>query len=179
MSARERLEASGGEVTSDQLADRLVVVAAAERRAAREQSDTSSGSRDRVWLRSVPARVLLVEDDPTILEVLCAVLSDEGYVARGVETVAAALKVLGCEPVECVVLDFHLPDGTAEDILSVASANDQCPPMMIVSASPVAPPVAHRFGVPLLRKPFDIDDVVSCVAAAIRSGRSPKDTAER
>jgi len=126
--------------------------------------------------RSVPARVLLVEDDPTILEVLCTVLRDEGYIARGVDTVAAALAIIGAEALECVVLDFHLPDGTAEDVLSTASANDACPPMMIVSASPVAPPVAHRFGVPLLRKPFDLDEVIQCVATAIRVGRPPKDT---
>jgi DNA-binding response OmpR family regulator len=117
--------------------------------------------------------VLLVEDDPTILEVLASILTDEGYDARCVDTVAAALDVLRNEPVECAVLDFHLPDGTAEDVLAAAAANDASPPMVIVSASPAASPVADKFGVPLVHKPFDIEEVIESVAAAIRTGRRP------
>lgn len=117
--------------------------------------------------------VLVVEDDPTISEVLCTVLEDEGYEAECVATIADARASLARNRPSCVVLDFHLPDGTAEEIIRAAVGTPTSPPMMIVSASPVAPKVAEQFRIPLVRKPFEIDDIIKMVAATIAEDRKP------
>lgn len=123
----------------------------------------------------VAGRVLLVEDDETLREVICSVLTEEGYDAVCVGSVSEAREFLAKERPACVLLDFHLPDGTAEDVISAMISATDCPPMCLVSASPVAPPVAERYRIPLVPKPFDIDAITDCVAVIIRDNTRPTD----
>lgn len=105
-------------------------------------------------------------------QVLCIVLQEEGYETVGVETVATAQAYLAVNTVACVVLDYRLPDGTAEDVITWMIARDVRPPTVILSASPLATNLAARYGIRVVVKP-DIDAIVGCVAATIRDGLRP------
>lgn len=56
-------------------------------------------------------RLLVVDDDPDIRELVIEQLAREGYALQAAKDVAAARAVLAAEPIDLVVLDLGLPDG--------------------------------------------------------------------
>jgi DNA-binding response OmpR family regulator len=58
------------------------------------------------------AVILVVEDDPTLRTTMCAVLTLKGFFPLPAESVDTALKVLGAEHIDAIVLDVRLPDPT-------------------------------------------------------------------
>ena len=61
-------------------------------------------------VRATSPAVLVVEDDPSVQGPLCCVLQHHGFAPLHAETVEAALKILGRELIEAVILDLGLPD---------------------------------------------------------------------
>jgi DNA-binding response OmpR family regulator len=60
--------------------------------------------------------VLLVEDEPEIVELMRDFLTVEGFGVRAAADVAGALDALADSGVACVVLDVMLPDGSGFDV---------------------------------------------------------------
>ena len=70
------------------------------------------------------ARILLVEDEPAILESLAYVLGRDGFTvisaknaAEAAATVAGGVGGALAGPVDLVVLDLMLPDGSGFDLI--------------------------------------------------------------
>ena len=70
-------------------------------------------------------RVLVVDDEPEIADVLRAYLVREGLSVETCGTAADALALLGREPPDLLVLDVTLPDGSGLDVLRAACASRQ------------------------------------------------------
>ena len=68
---------------------------------------------ERVQIR--PASILIVEDDPTILEILIEGLADEGYTAAGVTSMDEAIGALRARRYDLVLSDAFRPT-TAESL---------------------------------------------------------------
>ncbi|HEV3316286.1 MAG TPA: response regulator, partial [Candidatus Angelobacter sp.] len=62
-------------------------------------------------------KILLVEDDRNIRRVFALYFNSHGFVVEEAETLAAAYKSFEAIRPDIAVLDFHLPDGTALDLL--------------------------------------------------------------
>ena len=58
------------------------------------------------------AAVLVVEDETSLRTTMCATLTLMDFMTLQAESVEAALKVLGTEHVDAIVLDVRLPDPT-------------------------------------------------------------------
>jgi DNA-binding response OmpR family regulator len=67
-------------------------------------------------------RILLVDDDPNILDGLRDILEDAGYHVESAATAAAARETLAAAPVDLVLVDFFLPDGQGPEIAAAAKA---------------------------------------------------------
>jgi two-component system phosphate regulon response regulator PhoB len=61
----------------------------------------------------MPARLLIVEDDEALIELLTYNLESSGYACRVARSGDAALEVLGEEDADLVVLDWMLPGGVS------------------------------------------------------------------
>lgn len=66
--------------------------------------------------QSKPTRVLLVDDERTLANVLARAVESKGYQVTVAETLGAAHRALQAAP-ELVVLDVLLPDGNGLDLL--------------------------------------------------------------
>jgi two-component system, NtrC family, response regulator HydG len=64
-----------------------------------------------------PVRMLVVEDDAALLEVLCDELRARGHFVVAAQSVAAGLAELDAADFEVALLDLMLPDGSGIDIL--------------------------------------------------------------
>jgi DNA-binding NtrC family response regulator len=119
----------------------------------------------------VNQRVLLVDDDPGVSEVIGLLLEREGYRVERAGSVKAALERIPAAEFELVVTDLKLPDGTGLDVIgAVRSRRPRLPIMMITSYSSVESAIAALRGgaVDYVIKPFNNDDFLRAVSRALK-----------
>ena len=79
-------------------------------------------------------RVLIVEDNPSLLENICQFLIREGHTCYEATNVLEASDALISQPVDMVILDIMLPDGEGFEVLSCIQDLEIDPGVLIVSA---------------------------------------------
>jgi DNA-binding response OmpR family regulator len=77
------------------------------------------------------ARILVVDDDVSVADLLAYVLETEGYEASAVPTAQAALELLGQERFDLVVLDVRLPDMPGDEMLARLRQLSAVPVLML------------------------------------------------
>ena len=114
-------------------------------------------------------RILVAEDDAAIADVLVEVLTDEGYTVQTVASGTDALAALQAEPPDLALIDLSLPGISGWKVLSAVRAQQIDVPVVIMTASTLAidelaPTGARAY----LFKPFELDELLACVAQHIR-----------
>ena len=122
-------------------------------------------SRRRRDGRPVGARVLVVDDDRDMLEVIRGVLEDHGLTVDTATDGMQALALVDRRAPDLVVLDVTLPVGSSR---RVADRVHQLPgaavPVLVVTADGHAPEKASQLGAyAYLRKPFELVDLLGAV----------------
>ncbi len=112
-------------------------------------------------------KVLVVDDDAILRELLTALLGIEGYEVQTVESGEAALDALasGAEA-DIILVDLHMPGMQGAELaerLNNARAWDTL--LIAMSGSNLKPEDAVFFGA-FLKKPFEVEDFVEAVEAA-------------
>ena len=117
-------------------------------------------------------RVLLVDDDPGVSEVVGLLLERETYRVERAGSVKAAIERIQAAEFELVVTDLKLPDGTGLDVIgAVRSRRPRLPIMMITSYSSVESAIAALRGgaVDYVIKPFNNDEFLRAVSRALKA----------
>ena len=112
------------------------------------------------------AKVLIVDDDPAILDAISLILEDEGY---GVSTASGGdiVSIAEREQPDIVLLDIRLSGQDGRDVcraLKTAPKTARVPVLMI-SANQHGAAYAQQAGADdYLAKPFELDDILAKVA---------------
>ncbi|MFN2645981.1 MAG: sigma-54-dependent transcriptional regulator [Burkholderiales bacterium] len=125
-------------------------------------------------------RVLVVDDDPGLAEVIDLLLTREGYVAERAATVRRALESVAAAEPALVITDLKLPDGTGLDVITRLHAErPKLPVIMITSYSSLESAIgALRAGaVDYLIKPFDNEEFLHAVDRALNERRIKRENA--
>jgi len=114
-------------------------------------------------------RVLLIEDEPNIIEAIRFVLSREGYVVDTHSDGATALEAIRAKAPDMVILDVMLPNRSGYDILRDLRAGDATAtlPVLMLTARGQKKDreMAERYGASrYMTKPFSNAEMVSSVA---------------
>jgi DNA-binding response OmpR family regulator/nitrogen-specific signal transduction histidine kinase len=121
------------------------------------------------------ARILVVDDEETILFVISKVLESHGYQVFAVSSAEKARELLDVTTVDAALLDLVLPGQSGLELLRIIKREhgDTEVIMMTSHASIDTAVQAMREGAyDYLHKPFeDIDDVWACVSRALDRGR--------
>src|SRR5262245_43044757 len=107
-----------------------------------------------------PTRILVVDDERSMRELLAIVLRREGYEVLLAENGGAAVDLLQREPIDLLISDIKMPDMSGVDVLRAAKRVDQdiLGIMITAFASTDTAIEAMRLGAcDYLSKPFDID----------------------
>jgi two-component system response regulator MprA len=111
-------------------------------------------------------RVLVVEDDADIRQLLVEILGDEGYaVALAADGVEAIEQVAAARPA-LLVLDLMLPRLNGDEVLAELERRGLrtgLPVLVLTAAGPIEERVAGLAAEAFLAKPFTIDEFVSVV----------------
>jgi two-component system, NtrC family, response regulator PilR len=105
-------------------------------------------------------RILVVDDERSMRELLAIVLKREGYEVLLAESGRAAIETLEREPVDILISDIKMPDVSGVDVLRAAKRVDQdiLGIMITAFASTETAVEAMRLGAcDYLSKPFDVD----------------------
>src|SRR5215467_2446629 len=123
--------------------------------------------------------VLLVDDEPQILEVLERYLTDEGYVVHKAFDGPAAVRAAADENPDLVVLDLKLPGMTGFEVFRELRARSQVPVIMLTSrVEEVDRVVGLELGADdYITKPFSPREVVARIKAVLRRSQAPADGA--
>jgi|SRR5688572_22163832 len=119
------------------------------------------------------ARVLAVDDDPMILELLRAVLTPRGYEIVTAQNGADALMLLEASPVDVVLLDVGMPgvDGMSA-LRRMREALPALPVIMLTGNvdAAVGRDSLQRGAFDYVTKPVDFDHLVRVLEAALAQG---------
>ena len=79
-------------------------------------------------------RLLLVEDNPPLADVICRALQQDGYVIDWADNASKADSWLLCQNYDVVLLDLGLPDADGADVLRRLRASGKRTPVLVLSA---------------------------------------------
>jgi two-component system OmpR family response regulator len=83
-------------------------------------------------LMEIPSRILVVDDDPGIREVLCDYLGQHGYEASGAASATEMDRALAAASIDLIVLDLMMPGEDGLSVVRRLSGNG--PPIVMLSA---------------------------------------------
>ena len=123
----------------------------------------------------MPATVLVVEDDPVIIDLLTLTMELEGWTVLRAKDAVSALEIARSERPDVVVSDVMMPGRSGLDLIADLAADEVTTaiPVMLLSARALPAEVAEGLSagaVDYVTKPFDPDDLVTRVARALEGG---------
>jgi len=122
-------------------------------------------------------RILVVDDEPFITDVLCAALQFEGFVTEEAATGLQALAKARVGGYDFIVLDVMLPDVDGLEVCRRLRAEQVSTPVLFLTArDATADKVAGlALGDDYVTKPFSIDELVARIHAVMRRGTLEED----
>jgi len=119
----------------------------------------------------VEGNVLVVDDDPEMVEILNEVISRKGFKVVGVGSGERALEELEKQHFDLIFLDLVLPGMSGVEALSAIKDKDKKAVVVIVTGygdDPIALEAMSLGPLFLIRKPFRVSDIVEVLNAVVR-----------
>ncbi|MDK2968037.1 MULTISPECIES: response regulator transcription factor [Lacrimispora] len=119
-------------------------------------------------------QVLVVDDEPKILEVVCMLLESKGFVVFPAENGKKALEIFDSENISLIILDLMLPDVSGEEVCTIIRKKSRVPVIMLTARVEEEDVVG---GLELgaddyIMKPFGLKELYARVEAVLRRTES-------
>ena len=114
-----------------------------------------------------PIDVLVIEDEEHVAELLADVLGAEGYRVATVGDGLRGLEYVGRYRPRVVLCDVMLPGISGMEVLSRLDTDERYRPAVILMSAAASPPGRPQ-AVPFIGKPFNLEEILSLVRAALQ-----------
>jgi two-component system nitrogen regulation response regulator NtrX len=114
-----------------------------------------------------PIDVLVIEDEEHVAELLADVLGDQGYRVATAGNGQRGLEYVARYRPRVVLCDVMLPGLSGMEVLSRLETDDRYRPVVILMSAAALPPGRPQ-DVPFVSKPFNVDELVASVRAALQ-----------
>ena len=159
---------SGGSVSVDSVVGKGTRVTICLPRADAAAEQASPASAEITALDRLPARILVVEDNPNVIEVTSALIKQLGYTISMAANAEAALRLLESESFDVVLSDIMMP-GDMDGLALARHLREVRPALPVILASGSNKRVeeaATEFRA--FQKPYDIDQLDKVVQDIVR-----------
>ena len=116
------------------------------------------------------AKILLIDDEESLLDIIQEILIDAGYSVIAVDSAVKGLDYMKtCEELpDLIVTDVAMPQMTGVEMIDQVRANPEWSyiPVVFLSASLTLKREGGVVTIPnssYLRKPFEVEDLVDCI----------------
>ena len=139
-----------------------------------DRSRRSEALTPRPLAVTAPGRVLIVDDEPDVLDVLTDIVGAFGYdISTGING-AEALAIIRMTPPDVVLLDLTMPVMSGREALTHLQADHPNIPVVVVAAQVDAELALHlealgAFG--YISKPFEVAEIEEALRAAMARRR--------
>jgi DNA-binding response OmpR family regulator len=126
-------------------------------------------------------KVLLVEDEPVLAEIVQESLHSRGFEVVLADTVAAARTIYFNNKPDIIVLDVMLPDGSGFDLARQIRNVDTDLPVIFLTSRSLPQDVVEGFesgGNDYLKKPFSLEELIIRIRALLSKNRLVVSTAK-
>lgn len=120
--------------------------------------------------------VLVVDDEPDLVELVCLTLNRMNLDTRGAGDVATARRLLESQHIDLCLTDMRLPDGDGLDLVEWIQDNRPAVPCAVITAHgnvQLAVRALKLGAFDFVSKPLDLSVLRKLVASAIRLGTRP------
>lgn len=120
-------------------------------------------------------KLLIIEDDVSLREVMCRALRSEGYVVETASTFFEAEDKIAGYNYECIMLDIMLPDGNGLTLLRHIKALDKGDRVIIISARDSIDDKVEGLELgadDYLAKPFYMAELSARIKSVLRRGNN-------
>ena len=115
--------------------------------------------------------IAVIDDDDSFRVALVESLSSLGYESKGYASAEDYIRSTGDGSFDRVVTDIHMPGMSGLDLMKCLAARGSTTPVVLITSrtdSNLEAKAAASGAVCLLRKPFEIGDLIKCIEAAVK-----------
>jgi DNA-binding response OmpR family regulator len=114
--------------------------------------------------------ILVVDDDTALVDFVISALREAGHLACAAYDGESALFTIEVARPALIVLDLHLPDLSAVDVLTQLRRHDRAyiPVVLMTGDAAAAEQLPTAKFAECLLKPFDLDTLLACIGRYIR-----------
>ena len=115
----------------------------------------------------MPKKIMIIDDDPTVVKYLQAVFSDNGYATCAAFNTSEALKLVKQEKPDLITLDLQLPDEWGPRFYRKLRKDKDLKEIPIIVISGIDGDHAIKDAIAFVAKPFDPERLVGIVKNTI------------
>jgi FixJ family two-component response regulator len=115
--------------------------------------------------------IAVIDDDESFRVALVESLSSLGYGSSGYASAEDYVGAIGDRSFNCIVTDIHMPGMSGLDLMKRLAARGSTTPVVLITARSDSNLEARAAAVGaacLLRKPFEINDLIECIEGAVK-----------
>ena len=115
--------------------------------------------------------IAVIDDDDSFRIALVELLSSLEYESSGYVSAEDFVRVIGGRSFDCIVTDIHMPGMSGLELMKRLTAEGSITPVVLITArsdSQLEAKAAAAGAACLLRKPFEINDLIMCIEGAVR-----------
>jgi FixJ family two-component response regulator len=115
--------------------------------------------------------IAVIDDDESFRVALVESLSSLGYGSSGYASAEDYVRMIETRFVNCVVSDIHMPGMSGLDLMKHLAARGATTPVVLITARSDANLEAKAVvagAACLLRKPFEITDLIECIEGSVK-----------
>lgn len=124
--------------------------------------------------KTISAKILIVDDEEMILELMAETITDTGYECFVANNVDAAVEIVKTTPgIVLIVTDLKMPGKTGADLIKIVEAECEQEIKFIVMSGHGSPKIEEN-GVdiasyPFLRKPLGIESLIEKISSVLEA----------
>jgi DNA-binding NtrC family response regulator len=120
--------------------------------------------------------IVVLDDEPSIVQMCVKVLQSQGHAVKGFTSAAAALTHLEAEAAELLVVDYKMPELTGIDFIKRAWALRPDMRVVMITAHGTREVItrANETGVNVVLKPFTPGELAKGIAQALGGEELPR-----